>query len=93
MNEAARPHRAISDEHRSAGNYLGGEEANPLSAEEDEAIFTGAKEGKHKLTLPQLRSPVQRAIDGEFTGDEEEGQKNHPTPWRRRGYGSYKPKN
>jgi len=38
---------------------LGGEEAYPLSAEEDEAIFTGAKEGKHKLTLPQLRSPVQ----------------------------------
>jgi len=79
-NEAARPHRAISDEHRSAGNYLGGKEAHPLSAGEDEAIITGTKDGKHQLTQPQLRSPVRRAIDGKYIGDEEEGQKNHPTP-------------
>jgi len=67
------------------GIIWGGKEAHPLSAGEDEAIITGAKDGKHQLTQPQLRSPVRRAIDGEYTGNEEEGQKNHPTPRRRRG--------
>ncbi|KAG2577036.1 hypothetical protein PVAP13_6NG077330 [Panicum virgatum] len=64
----------------------GGEEAHPSNAGEDSRCsFTGVKEGKHNLTPPQLRSPVQHANNGELAGTEAKGQKQHPAPWRRRG--------